>query len=63
MENSKEFNKQAALQLIHNLQLIAEKDDKEMIRLYRLQKPNYAVAGESAMSYHLKVLQELVEKL
>lgn len=60
MEKTK---KELALELIESLKFVAVEDDKEMTRLRRLQDPRFNPVGESSMSFHLKVLQELVEQI
>lgn len=58
MEKTK---KELALVLIESLKFVAAEDDKEMTKLRRESNPRFNPVGESSMSHHLKILQELVE--
>lgn len=58
MEKTK---KELALELIESLKFVAAEDDKEMTKLRRELNPRFHSVGESCMSHHLKVLQELVQ--
>ena len=58
MEKTK---KELALALIESLKFVATEDDKAMTKLHREVNPRFNPVGECSMSYHLKILQELVE--
>ena len=56
-------NKELALNLIDQLLSLDKKNDKEFIRLKKIEDKDFKHSGESAIAFHLKILKELVESL
>lgn len=55
--------KELALQLVKDLIILAEYEDKELNSLKKLHGLEHKDCGESALVFHLKSLRELIEFL
>jgi len=59
----KNFIKKTALELADQIIILENIDDKELKALKKEKDPTFKTTGESAVSFHIKALKELIEML
>jgi len=55
--------KEIALELVQDLIVLADYEDKEVLRLKHRLGENVNAEGQSALVFHLKTLKELIKDL